>query len=453
MNSIADTKYFKTVGAPGGLEYLNGFSGPDAVWLLRQRAKRYKINTVVTGLIENLLPWILEINLREDLPIEKREVAMSIYRQKKSRNYTINISFRGKRTRVSSRCSSKQDAERVEALLLAQVIGSIFPATSHNNAPLSEPVLPTFSEASGQYLKDMCIGKKAAWKREEQCHRDLVPFFGERRIDQITPQLILKWREEETQRVVRGGKKISPRSVNYNLGYQKRLFNYAVKIQGWVKDNPASIIDPVPQNDKRDRVVSGDEIKMLLDACEHDWFRRLLVFEDESGFRVGEVASLKTGDFHLDDEIPHFKKKREKNNVLTEFPIVSERLVTVIKEQMSVRRTTDHFFIDEDGNPISIHNIGYWFRKAAAKAGIKNIIFGDLRRTFYSRLRSLGCNEMYAEYCMGHRVTGIASHYLVHNLSGVYEELKRVEETKKKRVIPRSYLETKETFLVPVLTA
>jgi len=296
----------------------------------------------------------------------------------------------------------------------------------------------------------MCEGKKAAWKREVLCHRDLVPFLGEYKVDEITPSLILKWREQEAHRIVRGGKQISPRSVNYNLGYLKRLFNYAVDIQGWLKENPAGRIKPLPEKRLEVQVVSEDEEQKLLDACEHDWFRRLLIFSSETGLRNGEIVSLKIGDFHLDYGVPHFRKEREKSKIITEFPIVSERLATAIREQMSSCKTTDFFFFDEKGNPLNIHKMNYWLKRTARKAGIRSLGFHDMRRTFCSRLNWLGCNKMFTEYLMGHTVKGIESHYLAYNIASVYEELKRVEEIKKNRVIHLSYITKKEEISVAV---
>ena len=51
---------------------------------------------------------------------------------------------------------------------------------------------------------------------------------------------------------------------------------------------------------------------------------------------------------------------------------------------------------------------------------------------------------MFIEYLMGHTVKGIESHYLAQNLVRLQEELMRVEEIKKNRVIPLSYLEKGE---------
>jgi integrase len=415
----------------------------EDTWILRQRQKNYKIEASVTWLLDNLRFWFSGKSLPKN-----RGVQMSLYKRTRSRYIYINISYGGKRMRVTSRCENKKDAEKVKLLLLTQLMQGISPT-----AQAQQPA-PTFKEGSGQYLKEMCIGKKAASGREDLCHRDLVPFFGEQRINQITPQLVLKWREQETQRTVRGGKQISPRSVNYNLGYLKRFFTYAIDIKGWAKDNPASKIHPLKENNHRDRILSEHEVKRLLNACEHDWVRRILTFGIETGLRIGEIASLKMGEFHLDYGIPHFKKVREKNKVQTEFPIVSEKLTTVVQEQMPVSRTTDYFFTDEEGNPVTTDKIGRRVRKAATKAGINGFVFHDLRRTFCSRLNWLGCNKMFIEYLMGHTVKGIESRYLVNNLESLCEEMKRMEVRKKENSVTHlSHLEKMEGIPVSVKTA
>jgi hypothetical protein len=45
----------------------------------------------------------------------------------------------------------------------------------------------------------------------------------------------------------------------------------------------------------------------------------------------------------------------------------------------------------------------------------------------------MGCNPVFAEYLMGHTVSGIHSHYLVHSISEIYSELQRIEEAKKQK--------------------
>jgi integrase len=412
----------------------------DDTWVLHQRVKYYKIQFWIQLLFDKVL---MEIEHGESL--QKKEAKVTVYKQARSRFYFLNITYHGKRIRLSSRCELKKDAQKLGVILLSKLMQKENFPGSINYTEQTQENAPVFEKASFQYIQEECKGKKIAWKREDLCHRDLLSFFGKYHLNEITPQLISRWMHSESSRIVRGNKTISARSVNYNLGYLKRFFNYAMNIQEWIKENPASKIKPLPISRKENRVLSEEEESKLLNACKHPWFERVIVFAIETGLRVGEIANLKTKDFHLDYGIPHFRIQREKNKVITEFPLASERLSRIIKEQMSYQHEDEHFFVDDKGMLLNIDKMGKRLEKTAQLAGIEKITFNILRKTFCSRLNWLGCNKMFVEYLMGHTVKGIESHYLANNLKGVYEELLKIEDRNKKNVIPLSYLsENKE---------
>jgi integrase len=137
---------------------------------------------------------------------------------------------------------------------------------------------------------------------------------------------------------------------------------------------------------------------------------------------------------HLFNGIPHFVLTREKNNVETKFPIASERLLQVIKEQIKCSSDTVYFFTDASGKHVTSNKVDHWLEKTAAKAGVMDITCNDFRRTFCSRLYWMGCHPVFVEYLMEHTVNGIHARYLVHNLSEIYRELLRIEEEKKQKV-------------------
>ena len=57
MSSKANKRYIEMINVPGGLENPKGFSSLEDTWILRQRAKSYKIETTVTWLFDNLRFW------------------------------------------------------------------------------------------------------------------------------------------------------------------------------------------------------------------------------------------------------------------------------------------------------------------------------------------------------------------------------------------------------------
>jgi len=399
-------------------------------WLLRQRAKQCKIFQIAQLFFDNLVMESPIEYLREILL--NKEGKVRYFKQKRSRYWYVDLAWGvNKRHRLSTRCERKRDAEKIGFLLFKRILE----APVKDGLPMDIPKpIPSFQEVSVMYLEKRCRGKKKAFHREELCHRDVVGEFGKYKVTEITSSLIEEWMEREKQRIVRTGKRISDRSINYNRGYLSRVFESA-KEQKLIDDNPVTRVKPIRLNNKRRRILRDEENEetRLLEACEQDWFRRFLIFAIETGLRVGEICSLKKEQFFLNNGIPHFVLTREKNGVETKFPIASERLLRIVKEQMAISIDTVCTFTDSSGKPLNIHKVGYRLRDTANKAGIGNLTTNDLRRTFCSRLYWTGCNPVFVEYLMGHTISGIHSHYLVHSLGEIYDELVRLEAKKQKQ--------------------
>lgn len=401
----------------------------EDTWILHQRAKHCKIAQVVQMLFENLCMEHSIENLREILL--QKEGEMRFFKQKKSMYWYVDLSWGvNDRHRLSTRCEKKRDAEKVGFLLFKRILET--PGQDRISPDMPKPV-PSFQEVSEIYLEKRCRGKKKSSHREELCHKDVVVEFGKYKVTEISSSLIEDWIEKEKQRIVRTGKRISDRSINYNRGYLSRVFEFA-KEQKWIDDNPVTTVKPIRLNNKRRRILRDEEQEesRLLEACEHNWFRRVLIFAVETGLRIGEICSLKKEQFFLNNGIPHFVLNREKNGVETKFPIASDRLSLVIREQIEASQNMVYFFTDSSNKPVTVHKVGRCLRNTAKKAGLKEFTSNDLRRTFCSRLYWMGCNPVFIEYLMGHSVNGIHSHYLVHSLDKIYDELVRIEQKRQK---------------------
>jgi integrase len=410
-----------------------GVFAPDDTWVLRKMAKHYRMNHIAQMLFDNLAMEHSIKNLREILLCNKKEdTKMRFFKQKKSRYFYVDLSWGvNKRHRFSTRCEKKRDAEKVGFLLFKKILEA--PGNDGLPSDMPKPV-PSFREVSEIYLEKRCRGKKKSFHREELCHQDVVAEFGKCKVTDILSSRIEDWMEKEKQRVVRTGRRISDRSINYNRGYLSRVFEFA-KEQKWVDDNPVAKVKPIRLDNKRRRILIDEEQEetRLLKACEQEWFRRVLVFAIETGLRINEICSLKRDQFFLSNGIPHFALIREKNGVETKFPIASERLFQVVREQMESSPDAGCFFTDALDSPVTSNKIDHWLEKAAGKAKITDITCNDFRRTFCSRLYWMGCNPVFVEYLMGHTVNGIHSHYLVHNLGEIYDELVKIEEKKKQK--------------------
>ena len=70
-----------------------------------------------------------------------------------------------------------------------------------------------------------------------------------------------------------------------------KAFNLAIKEWEWVKENPVSKVPKEKENNKKDRWLTVDEEKRLLEASPQ-WLKELILFDLHTGLRLDELLSL-----------------------------------------------------------------------------------------------------------------------------------------------------------------
>src|SRR5262249_25496564 len=133
----------------------------------------------------------------------------------------------------------------------------------------------------------------------------LVAHFGNRYIKTITPTDIEKFKAKRLDtKARRGDGKLTIATVNRELELLRAVFGYARR-EGWIIRSPferAKGIISKADETRRDRVLSLDEEKKLLDQCvgRRDHLRPILICALDTGMRRGEILKLRWLDLDLD---------------------------------------------------------------------------------------------------------------------------------------------------------
>jgi integrase len=177
-----------------------------------------------------------------------------------------------------------------------------------------------FEELAGYYEEDKIKpaqyheGRKVAGLRSLSSVRyalkTLIAHFGRRFIKTITPTDIEKFKATRLDsQARRGGKptgsKLTIASVNRELELLRSIFAYARR-EGWIVRSPferlRGIISKADER-RRDRVLSFDEEKRLLDACDKPRRRHLrpiIICALDTAMRRGEIITLQWRHVDLD---------------------------------------------------------------------------------------------------------------------------------------------------------
>ncbi len=227
--------------------------------------------------------------------------------------------------------------------------------------------------------------------RDQVLDTQLLPTFGDSRVDRITPAHVNRWFDAYSR--------TSPGAANYALAVLRHVLNYAVRLEH-ITANPARGVRPNPRP-KRTRFLSRDEIDRLLvvlsrHACgrrsqQADIIRLLLL----TGCRKGEIVRLRrrevdAGCLRLEDS---------KTGPRTVF---LNRTARAILERHLGATTGEFVFPSpkDPAGPISV-SLPLWYA-VRREAGIEDVRLHDLRHNFASQAVMQGVPLPVVARLMGH---------------------------------------------------
>ena len=248
---------------------------------------------------------------------------------------------------------------------------------------------PTFTKLIEQYLEWSKAHKKS-YERDTTSVKHLRPFFGNRRINDINPWLIEKYKmrrkvEIKAKYPEKAEKDVSFTSINRELSLLKHFYTMAIK-WGKIDKNPVKGIKTFKER-SIERYLEEDEIAALLEACKGNKNRALkpiVITALNTGMRMREILYLRTTDLDFKNSIVNIEDT--KNGERGKVPM-NEYLRGVLKEHLE-GHDFKYVFCDSEGRPFD--NVRHSFDTTLKKAGIENFRFHDLRHTFASQLALRG---------------------------------------------------------------
>lgn len=270
-------------------------------------------------------------------------------------------------------------------------------------------------------------------KRPEDVRRtldtDIIPKLGRRRLSAVsTPEI-----SEMVRSVVQRGAPVHAGKV---LAHTKQMFRFACS-EGLVSTSPADPLDPDNlgiENNKRDRILTGDEIGQLYQALDRapkmspqvKTAIRLLLL---TGLRSGELrqatwSAFDSGNAVLTIPVSNQKLSRKQERQAQPFACPLPR--QAVNLMRGLRGLDETWVIpgrSDGAGPITDHVFGRAVRrllglkdeKGERVLPIPSFSPHDLRRTCRSGLSALGVPPHIAERCLNHSLGRIADIYDRHD--------------------------------------
>jgi len=316
---------------------------------------------------------------------------------KRGNVWWMSFPYQGRQVRKSTGTSDKRLADAILSKIKVQIVeGRFFDRLEEQER--------TFGELMDRYEREHIV-KRASQRSFRGYVRRLRAFFGNRTLAEITPRLIVDYKN---QRLAAGK---APATVNRELSAIRKAFNLAVKEWEWCRSNPVSRVSMEKENNKRDRWLSDEEEGRLLDACV-PWLRNLVLFALCTGMRMGEILELtwRGVDFIRRTGTVFRSKNGERRTI----PL-NQTVLAVLKEKARVRSIrTDLVFCSKAQTPLESGHLRRSFRLALKKAVIEDFHFHDLRHTFATRLVQAGVDLYKVQRLLGHKSPIMTQRYAHH---------------------------------------
>ncbi|MCZ4368781.1 site-specific integrase [Sulfitobacter dubius] len=267
--------------------------------------------------------------------------------------------------------------------------------------PISEKAVkrnvPTFRAFVQERYLPYVKTYKASWKTDETLLRvHLIPAFGSKHLDEITKDDVIKFRQAALRTDAKPG------SINRRLILLRYIFNLAVRdweVPG-VPSNPTNGVALLPENNKKERYITEDELKRLYDAVKRSknvMLRYILPLLVVTGARRGEVLNAKWEDIDLDRRM--WRIPKAKSGQARYIPL-GENALRVLDTVQGISRSDYPFGNPKTGKPYR-HLYSAW-HVARERAGLPEVRMHDLRHSFASFLINEGRGIYEVQKLLGH---------------------------------------------------
>lgn len=290
----------------------------------------------------------------------------------------------------------KKDAEAYLNQLQSQIQAGVYKELKN----------ATFAEFLARWMEDYAaasVRQSTLANYRSIARSSLMPFFGEKRLDQIEP-------EDVQHFIAETGKRVAPNTVRKHMILLKTVLQHAV-LWGYLRTNPALMAKPprVPHTEMD--CLTPDEARALL-AETDDWYRPLFLTAIMTGMRLGELQGLQWGDIQwrngtirVQHSVWHgrFQDPKTQRSIRTLGMALALADALTLHRARTVANPHDLVFTTEDGKLIDQANLRKRvFEPALQRAGLRKIRIHDLRHTFASMLINQGENLKYVQSQLGH---------------------------------------------------
>lgn len=269
----------------------------------------------------------------------------------------------------------------------------------------------TFADLVDRYIKEVLPTKPKQAVRQKMQLEWWKEKMGVYLLADVTPALIVQYRNELSTGTTYRGTQRSPATVVRYMAALSHAFTIAVKEWQWLEDSPTRKVTNPKESDGRVRFLDDDERAKLLKACKESsnaWLYPCVILALSTGMRQAELMGLKWPDVNLKDN--YIILHKTKNGTRRRVPLAGHGL-ELLREHAKVRRLDTQLLFPgkiHADKPIILRGA---FTAALKAAGITDFTWHDLRHCTASYLAMNGASLAEIAEILGHKTLAMVKRY------------------------------------------
>jgi integrase len=277
-----------------------------------------------------------------------------------------------------------------------------------------EPTRQTFADYANEWLERQTVRPRTLEIYQWALNVHLIPYFGRRRLDQISAEDIAAFIAHMHRKKLKGWTITSAlRPLSIILAQAAR--------KGRIPVNPMTQLErgerPSHDDQRPKRILALDEMRALISAADTTLYRCLFELMLTSGVRIGEALGLTVADLDAEHSLIRVQhqldrdgqrvplKTAESQRAIDIPPELMRRLLALVTERGA--RFTPHALVFASSNETGLERrvVGRALRRAVKAANLPapKPTLHDLRHSHASMLIALDHNLVDIQRRLGHR--------------------------------------------------
>jgi len=273
------------------------------------------------------------------------------------------------------------------------------------------------SEILGDYLRDLELREARALDSFERHARILREYLGSRVAALLEPGEVYELQQELRKR-------FAASSVNFTVGFLRTSFRHAAR-NGRI-ERRLEFPRALPVNNARKGFLEQADFLAILEELP-EWARDPFRFAYYSGWRRGEVLSLRWDEVDFETGLVRLDGARSKNLESRTIPFIGE-IGDTLRRRQAERILGVPWVFHRRGRPISGSSFLKHFREAATITGRPGLIVHDCRRSAIRNLLRMGVREDVAMAMVGWKSQAMMRRYAIVALGDLGDAAVKVNE-------------------------